>query len=94
VADFRSTLDRDQRGRGFGWAARRTAAAELPAITWTTPYASACRADAEPYERAAVCWLGRFALEHRAATVAMLQPVVAAFKRLPGDPEAGASWWR
>jgi hypothetical protein len=46
------------------------------------------RADAALYERAAVRWLGRFALEHPGATLAMLHQAVAAFERLPDDPEA------
>jgi hypothetical protein len=31
----------------------------------------------------------RFALEHPGATLAMLHQAVAAFERLPDDPEAG-----
>jgi hypothetical protein len=40
------------------------------------------------YERAAIRWLGRFALEHPGATLARLHQAVAAFERLPDDPEA------
>jgi hypothetical protein len=45
-------------------------------------------ADAAVYEKAAIRWLGRFALEHPGATLAMLHQAVAAFERLPDDPEA------
>jgi hypothetical protein len=47
-------------------------------------------ADAAVYERAVVRWLGRFALEHPSKTLAMLHHAVAAFERLPDDPEAAA----
>src|SRR5919202_6617615 len=69
----------------------RAAAAELPSINLDDALRVCLllrRADAALYERAAVRWLGRFALEHRGATLAMLHQAVAAFERLPDDPEA------
>jgi len=45
-------------------------------------------ADASLFERAAIRRLGRFALEHPRATLAMLHRAVAAFEGLPDDPEA------
>jgi hypothetical protein len=76
----------------------RAAAAELPTINLDDAL-SVClllrRVDAALYERAAVRWLGRFALEHQGATLAMLHQAVAAFERLPEDPEAAReNWWR
>jgi len=69
----------------------RAAAAELPRISLDDalrvcllPRAT----DAAGYERAAIRWLGRFALEHPSATLSMLHQAVAAFERLPDDPEA------
>jgi hypothetical protein len=51
-------------------------------------------ADAAGYERASPL-ARRFAPEHPEATLAMLHQAVAAFERLPDDPEeAAANWWR
>jgi hypothetical protein len=40
------------------------------------------------YERAAVRWLGRFALEARSVTIEALQMAAAALQALPAQPEA------
>ena len=69
----------------------RAAAAELPTINLDDALRVCLllrRADAAIYERAAIRWIGRLALEHRGATLAMLHQAVAAFERLPDDPEA------
>ena len=69
----------------------RAAAAELPTINLDDALRVCLllrRADAALYERAVVRWLGRLALEHHGATLAMLHQAVAAFERLPDDPEA------
>ena len=69
----------------------RAAAAELPTINLDDALRVCLllrAADAALYERAAIRWLGRFALEHPGATLAMLHHAVAAFERLPDDPEA------
>jgi hypothetical protein len=69
----------------------RAAAAELPTINLDDALRVCLllrRADAVMYERAAIRWIGRFALEHRGATLAMLHQAVAAFERLPDDPDA------
>lgn len=68
----------------------RAAAAELPRINLDDALRVCLllrAADAAGYERAAIRWLGRFALEHPGATLAMLHQAVAAFERLPDDPE-------
>src|ERR687886_3083990 len=69
----------------------RAAAAELPSINLDDALRVCLllrTADAALYERAVVRWLGRFALEHQGATLAMLHQAVAAFERLPDNPEA------
>ena len=69
----------------------RAAAAELPRITLDDALRVCLllrTADATSYERAVIRWLGRFALEHPGATLAMLHQAVAAFERLPDDPDA------
>jgi hypothetical protein len=68
---------------------RRGAPADQPGLrtSYMPPLSSA---DAAIYERATTRWLGRFALEHPAATLAMLHQAVAAFERLPDDPEGAA----
>jgi len=69
----------------------RAAAAELPRINLDDALRVCLllrAADAAGYEKAAVRWLGRFALEHPGATLSMLHQAVAAFGRLPDDPEA------
>jgi hypothetical protein len=69
----------------------RAAAAELPTINLDDALRVCLllrSADAAVYERAAIRWLGRFALEHPGATLAMLHQAVVAFERLPDDPEA------
>jgi hypothetical protein len=44
--------------------------------------------DAERFERAAVRWLGRFALEARGATILDLREAAAALSQLPADAPA------
>jgi hypothetical protein len=69
----------------------RAAAAELPRINLDDALRVCLllrTADAAGYERAAIRWLGRFALEHPSATLAMLHQAVAAFQRLLDDPQA------
>jgi hypothetical protein len=69
----------------------RAAAAELPSVNLDDALRVCLllrSADASLFERAAIRWLGRFALEHPRATLAMLHQAVAAFERLPDDPEA------
>jgi hypothetical protein len=69
----------------------RAAASELPRINLDDALRVCLllrSADAAIYERAAIRWLGRFALEHPSATLARLHQAVAAFERLPDDPEA------
>jgi hypothetical protein len=68
----------------------KAAAAELPRVS----LADALRvclvlrqADPALYERAAIRWLGRLALEHPGITLATLHHAVVAFQRLPDDPE-------
>jgi hypothetical protein len=68
----------------------RAAAAELPRVNLDDALRVCLllrTADAAGYERAAIRWIGRFALEHPGATLAMLHQAVAAFERLPDDPE-------
>lgn len=43
--------------------------------------------DPERYERAALRWLGRFALEARGATLEELQVAADAFEHLPQQPQ-------
>jgi hypothetical protein len=68
----------------------RAAAAELPRIGLADALAI-CLAlrGAEPaiYDRAVVRWLGRFALERPGVTLAELRCAMAAFERLPADPD-------
>ena len=86
-----SSYARFRRALETGNVTVRAAAAELPSINLDDALRVCLllrRADAALYERAVVRWLGRFALEHRGATLAMLHQAVAAFERLPDDPEA------
>jgi hypothetical protein len=66
----------------------RAAAAELPVVNLDDALHICLLLRAEPrtFDRAAVRWLGRFALE-RAATLAQLRAATAAFERMPADPE-------
>ena len=43
--------------------------------------------DPERYERAAVRWLGRFALEARGVTIAQMRCAAEAFELLPDQPD-------
>lgn len=68
----------------------RAAAAELPKVRLDDALRVCLLvAEHEPHrlDRAAVRWLGRYALEHRDATVEGLRYAAAAFARLP-DPDA------
>jgi hypothetical protein len=69
----------------------RTAAAELPQIGLADALAIClllCGSEPETYERAAVRWLGRYCLERPTATLEEVRGALAAFERLPQDPEA------
>ena len=68
----------------------KAAAAELPRVSLADALRVCLvlrRADPATYERAAIRWLGRLALEHRGVTLAMLHQAVVAFQRLPDDPD-------
>jgi hypothetical protein len=68
----------------------QAAATELPRVSLADAL-EVCvvlrRADPALYERAAIRWLGRLALEHRGVTLATLHQAVVTFQRLPDDPE-------
>ena len=69
----------------------RAAAAELPRVNLQDAL-EVCLLlrdqDAERFERAAVRWLGRFALEARDATLEAVQRAAAALDAMPRQPEA------
>jgi hypothetical protein len=69
----------------------RAAAAELPRVALRDAL-EVCLLlrdqDGERFERAAVRWLGRFALEARGATLESLQRAAAAFDAMPRQPDA------
>jgi hypothetical protein len=68
----------------------RAAAAELPTINLDDALRICVllrRAEPAHYERAVVRWLGRLCLERRATTITDLRLAVAAFDRLPDEPE-------
>jgi uncharacterized membrane-anchored protein len=86
-ARFRSALD------AGNLTLARAAAAELPTINLDDALRVCLllrAADAAGYERAVVRWIGRYALEHPNATLGMLHQAVAAFERLPDDPETAS----
>ena len=67
----------------------RAAAAELPTINLDDAL-SICavfRADPARYEAAAIRWLGRLCLERPGTTITELRMALAAFERLPEEPE-------
>src|ERR1700678_4324831 len=47
--------------------------------------------DPDRYERAALRWVARFAVEARNASLEDVQAAVAALRRLPGDPDEAMS---
>src|SRR5579884_471525 len=69
----------------------RTAAAELPHVTLKDAL-EVCLLlrdqDPERFERAAVRWLGRFALEAREVTLEAVQRAAAALDAMPRQPDA------
>jgi hypothetical protein len=69
----------------------KSAAAELPRVSLADAL-QVClvlrKADPLVYERAAIRWLGRLALEHKGITLAALHQAVVAFERMPDDPDA------
>jgi hypothetical protein len=68
----------------------RAAAAELPCIGLDDALQICLLLRDEPderYERAAVRWLGRFALEARNVTIDAIHVAAAAFDALPMQPE-------
>ncbi len=69
----------------------RAAATELPAINLDdalTICVLVSEQRPEQFERAALRWLGRYALERKDATLAGLREAAAAFARLDSEPEA------
>jgi hypothetical protein len=68
----------------------RAAAAELPTINLDDALrvCALYRADPSRYEAAVIRWLGRLCLERPATTITELKVALAAFDRLPEDPEA------
>jgi hypothetical protein len=67
----------------------RAAAAELPQIGLEDALAIRlllCGSEPASYERAVVCWLGRYCLERPTVTIDEVRPAVAAFERLPRNP--------
>src|ERR1700685_1959749 len=68
----------------------RAAAGELPTIRLDDAL-SVCLLirdrDPQRYERAALRWVARFAMEARAATLADVQTAVHALTRLPHEPD-------
>jgi len=68
----------------------RAAAAELPTIRLDDALRVCLLIrdrDPERYERAALRWVARFAVEARDATLADVQAAVAALAQLPGEPD-------
>jgi hypothetical protein len=68
----------------------RSAAGELPAVRLDDALLIAClieEQDAERFERAAVRWLGRFALERPTVRIEDLREGAIAFEALAANPE-------
>jgi hypothetical protein len=68
----------------------RTAAAELPRIGLRDALQICLLVrghDGDRFERAAVTWLGRFALEARDVTIDAIQTAAAAFDAMPDQPQ-------
>ena len=67
----------------------RAAAAELPAINLDDALrvCALFRADPSLYEQEVIRWLGRLCLERATTTITDLRLALAAFERLPDEPE-------
>ena len=67
----------------------RAAAAELPTINLDDALrvCALYRADPSRYEAAVIRWLGRLCLERAGTTITDLRIALAAFDRLPEEPE-------
>ena len=68
----------------------RAAAGELPAVRLDDALLIAClieEHDSEQFERAAVRWLGRFALERPSVRIEDLREGAVAFEALPANPD-------
>jgi hypothetical protein len=67
----------------------RAAAAELPTINLDDALrvCALYRADPSRYEAAVIRWLGRLCLERPSTTITDLRLALAAFDRLPEEPE-------
>ena len=67
----------------------KAAAAELPAINLDDALriCALYRADPSRYEAAVIRWLGRLCLERPDTTITELRLALAAFERLPEQPE-------
>jgi hypothetical protein len=67
----------------------RAAAAELPTINLDDALrvCALYRADPSRYESAVIRWLGRLCLERPTTTITELRMALAAFERLPDEPE-------
>jgi hypothetical protein len=68
----------------------KAAAGELPAVRLDDALLIAClieEQDAEQFERAAVRWLGRFALERPSVRIEDLREGAIAFAALPANPD-------
>ncbi len=68
----------------------RAAATELPTINLDDALrvCALYRADPSRYEAAVIRWLGRLCLERPATTITELRVALAAFERLPEEPES------
>jgi hypothetical protein len=71
----------------------RAAAAELPTINLEDALRICLllRADPSRYERAVIRWLGRLCLERPDTTITELKLALAAFERLPAEPDEAAA---
>jgi hypothetical protein len=72
----------------------RAAAAELPTIRLDDALRVCLlirERDPEQYERAAIRWVGRFALEARSATLSDIRTAAAALESLPNEPDDAMS---
>ena len=68
----------------------RSAAGELPSVRLDDALLIAClieEQDAERFERAAVRWLGRFALERPTVRIEDLREAAVAFEALAANPD-------
>jgi hypothetical protein len=67
----------------------KAAAAELPTINLDDALrvCALFRADPSRYEAAVIRWLGRLCLERPETTITELRVALAAFERLPDEPE-------